>query len=559
MSQPADLLIVHARCFTADPLKPSAEAVAVMGNRIVFVGSDRDALAWIGPGTRVIDARRRTLMPGFIDSHYHLFWGSLELADAQLSDAKTLDALSSALRAFAHEHPDRQWLIGRGLSYGLKPDRSSLTRHDLDAILADRPLIVYAYDKHTAWANTIALERGGILRGGEVGPNSEIVMGHDGLASGELRESASDPIERIISPPTDADKRQRLRQGLRLAAEQGVTSVHNMDGNLDQLALYAALDDLGELTLCVYVPYSVRPDTPPDALTEAVKMREKMNPRMHTNEHELVRDDSWRFVDRSSLVRAGSVKFFMDGVIESYTALLLDEYADRPGYLGGANFDAEHFNRMAIEADRLGLQIAVHAIGDAAVRRTLDGFEAARRANGVRDSRHRIEHIELIHPDDAPRFAQLGVIASMQPLHAPQTAQGLDVWPTRVGLSRWDRSFAWRTLRESGARLVFGSDWPVVSLNPMLGVHAALNRSAWRAGGLDPRQTLADTLIAYTRDAAYAEFQDQFKGQLRVGLLADMVVLSEDIFRMPAESIDQVRSVLTVCDGRIVHEMQEAL
>jgi len=246
-------------------------------------------------------------------------------------------------------------------------------------------------------------------------------------------------------------------------------------------------------------------------------------------------------------------------VIESYTALLLDAYADRPGYLGDANFSAEHFNRLAIEADRLGLQIAVHAIGDAAVRRTLDGFQAARRANGVRDSRHRVEHIELIHPDDAPRFAQLGVIASMQPLHAPKTADGLDVWPTRVGPSRWDRSFAWRALRESGARLVFGSDWPVVSLNPLLGVHAALNRSAWREGASDHRQTLADTLIAYTRDAAYAEFQDQFKGRLRVGLLADMVMLSEDIFSISAETIDRVRSVLTVCDGRIVHEMQEAL
>ena len=292
MPQPADLLITHARCFTADPINSSAEAVAVTGNRIVFVGSDADARAWIGPRTRVIDAQRRTLMPGFIDSHYHLLWGSLELADAQLSDAKTLDALSSALRAFAHEHPDREWLIGRGLSYGIKPDRSSLTRHDLDAILADRPLIVYAYDAHTAWANTVALERGGILRGGEVGPNSEIVMGHDGLAAGELRESASDPIERVIPPPTDADKRGWLRKGLRLATEQGVTSVHNMDGNTDDLALYAAMDDLGELTLRVVVPYSVAPDTPIEALAEAVKMRETINPRIHTNEHEDIRGDS---------------------------------------------------------------------------------------------------------------------------------------------------------------------------------------------------------------------------------------------------------------------------
>jgi predicted amidohydrolase YtcJ len=167
------------------------------------------------------------------------------------------------------------------------------------------------------------------------------------------------------------------------------------------------------------------------------------------------------------MARGGAAKFFMDGVIESYTALLLDDYEGRPGYRGDANFSAEHFTRMATEADRLGLQIFVHAIGDAAVRRTLDGFEAAQRTNGRRDSRHRVEHSELIHPDDLPRFKELSVIASMQPLHAPLTATGADVWPVRVGASRWDRSFAWRSLRAAGATLAFGSDWPVVSQNPM--------------------------------------------------------------------------------------------
>lgn len=254
------------------------------------------------------------------------------------------------------------------------------------------------------------------------------------------------------------------------------------------------------------------------------------------------------------MVRSGCVKFFMDGVIESYTALILDDYVDQPGSRGGANFSAEHFARTATEADRLGLHIFVHAIGDAAVRRTLDGFEAAQRANGRRDSRHRVEHIELIHPDDLPRFAALGVIASMQPLHAPMTAGGSDVWPARVGPSRWDRSFAWRSLREAGARLVFGSDWPVVSQSPMRGVHAALNRQAWSPDQLDHRQTLAETLIAYTRDAAYAEFQEHEKGQLRAGMLADMVLLSHDIFSMPPETIDQVQPVMTMCDGRIMYQ-----
>lgn len=563
MPQPADILITHARCFTAEPNNLSAEAVAVRGNRIVFVGNTVDAHAWRGARTRVIDAQGCTLMPGFIDSHFHLLWGSIESQDAQLADVKSLDDLASVLRRFAAEFPDREWLVGRGLLYGIKLDRQSLTRHDLDAINADRPLIVFAYDTHTAWANTEALRRANLLHGGKVAaPNSEIVIGSDGWASGELREAASDSIVDLIPPPSAVEQRTWLRRGLRQAAELGITSVHNMDGNAEDMALYAALEDLGELTLRVYVPYRVQPDTPVEALAEAVKMRDKINPRIHTNEHELIRDDSWRrgtaphvFVDHSSLVRAGSVKFFMDGVIESYTALLLDEYADRPGYRGDANYSAEHFNRMAIEADRRGLQIAVHAIGDAAVRRTLDGFEAARRANGVHDSRHRIEHIELIHPDDVPRFAQLGVIASMQPLHVPTSTTGLDVWPQRVGPARWDRSFAWQTLREAGARLVFGSDWPVVGQNPLRGIHAALNRAAWQPGGLDQRQTLADTLIAYTRDAAYAEFQEDNTGQLRVGMLADVMLLSDDIFGVPVETIDQIHPVLVMCDGRIVFEI----
>jgi hypothetical protein len=535
MSLPADLLFTHARCFTADPNNPAAEAVAVRSHRIVFVGSAKDAEAWRGPGTRVVDAQGCTLMPGFIDSHYHLLMGSIELGDAQLHDVKSYDALTQTLRAFAMENPNREWLPGFGLPYAILPGGGMLTRHHLDAIVANRPLIVFAYDTHTAWANTEALRRANLLRGAKtVAPNSEIVQGEDGLASGELREpGAYQPALDLIAEPDDVEKRALLRKGLAQAAVCGVTSVHNMDGDAGQIALYAALEDVGEMTLRVYVPYSVRPDTPVEALAEAVAMRE-----MH----------------HGDVVRGGAVKFFMDGVVESYTALLLNDYEGRPGTRGDANFSAEHFNRLAIEADRLGLQVFVHAIGDAAVRRALDGFEAARRANGPRDARHRVEHIELIHPDDLPRFKQLGVVASMQPLHAPATAFGQDVWPSRVGPSRWDRSFAWRRLRAAGAALAFGSDWPVVSQNPMRGLHAALNRKPWREGGADHRLTLEDTLLAYTRDAAYAEFQEHQKGQLKVGMLADLVLLSRDIFAMPVEEMDQVRIVLTVCDGRVVYD-----
>lgn len=530
---PADFLFTNAQIFTADPDQPTADCLAIQGNRIVFVGTPAGAEPWRGPDTRVVNAQGCTLMPGFIDSHFHLLWGSLELRAAQLGEVRALEDLHAVLLAYAAAHLAQEWVHGQGLVY-LMPNGESLTRHHLDAILADRPVAVTAYDGHTVWANTLALQKAGILHGAEVPAASEIVMGADGLATGELRErGAFHYVDDLIPEPTEPEKRALLHQGLRLAAQLGITSVHNMDGDMGQLTRYMALEDTGELTLRVYMPYSVRPETPVEALAEAVEMA-NANP--------------------GGMARGGAVKFFMDGVIESYTALLLDDYAGAPGNKGAALFTAEHFTRMATEADRLELQIFVHAIGDAAVRRTLDGYEAAQRSNGKRDSRHRVEHIELHHPDDLPRFAELGVIASMQPLHAPLTASGHDIWPARVGVARWDRSFAWNRVREAGARVVFGSDWPVVSQSPFKGLFNALNRTPWQENLSDQRQTLEQALLSYTRDAAYAEFMEHEKGMLKPGYLADLVLLSEDIFAVPPTEIERVHPVMTVVDGRVVFE-----
>ncbi len=273
MPQPANTLITRARVFTADPDHPHAEAVAVRGQRIVFVGSAEEAEGWRGPRTRVIEGQGRTLMPGFIDSHFHLLWGSLELGDIQLGEAKTLEGLTTAVRAFANEHPDIPWLVGRGLSYAILPDKQPLTRQRLDAVISARPLIVFAFDTHTAWANTEALRRANLLKDGRtVSPNSEIVLGPDGLAQGELREpGAYRPVMDLIPPPDEARKRALLHQGLAQAAACGMTSVHNMDGNAE---------DVGELTLRIYVPYSVTPHTPLEALAEAAALREQYQSEM---------------------------------------------------------------------------------------------------------------------------------------------------------------------------------------------------------------------------------------------------------------------------------------
>jgi predicted amidohydrolase YtcJ len=532
MTQPADLIIVNARAITLDPAQPHAEAVAVNGGRIAFVGSSAEAAGLRGPRSRVIDAAGRTLMPGIIDSHYHLLWGSLKLDDIRFEGVGSYAEMTDVVREYAAAHPDKPWLVGYGLGYNMLPDQIMLTRQHLDAIVPDRPLIVVAFDLHTAWANSKALRLANLLHGGVCEPGTEIVIAGDGTASGELREpGAYNQVMTLVPAPDEAQSRRLLHQGLAQAASYGITSIHNMDGEAQQMAGYAALEDRDELTLRVYMPYLATPETPPEALAEAVAMR----------------------AAQTELVRSNCVKFFMDGVIESYTALMLDDYADQPGNRGTAIFSAEQFNRLATEADRLGLQIAVHAIGDGAIRRALDGFAHAQQVNGRRDSRHRIEHIEVLHPDDLPRFKELGVIASMQPLHAAISTPG-QLWAQRVGVERWARSFPWQTLRNSGAHLVFGSDWPVVTQNPFLGIHAALSRQPWADGQPIETQTLEATLVAYTRDAAYVEFQEGVKGQLRAGMLADLALLSGDIQATPIEQLKDLTVALTVCDGRIVHE-----
>lgn len=538
MTATADFLFTNAAVYTADPTHPRAEAVAVRGNRIVFVGRAIEAAGLRGPHTQVIDAGGRTLLPGLIDSHFHLLWGSLKLDKLRLEAANTLAEVFTALAAYAAANPQREWIEGVQLQYTAIPASERLDRWQLDAIVPDRPVYLSAFDGHTVWVNTAALQRGGILQGRTTPAGSEIVMdAATGTATGELREpGAFDLVRAHIPSPTTAERRAALSKGLELCARHGLTSVHNMDNWNNGIADYAALEAQGEMTVRIYTPYNIEPETPIAQIAEAVELKRRY---------------------QGDFVRAGAVKVFMDGVLESYTALMVEGYADQPGNHGGALHTAERFNAIAVEADRLGLQIFVHACGDGAVRRALDGYACAQRVNRHRDSRHRdsrhrIEHIELIHPDDIPRFAELGVIASMQPVHCPITIDAGDVWTQRPGPARWRDSFAWRTLRNAGARQAFGSDWPVASMNPFLGFWYGLARQPWRRDDPVQRLTLEELIAGYTRDAAYAEFQEHVKGMVRVGLLADLVLLNTDIFATPISEIAQVRPLLTMVNGRAV-------
>jgi len=531
MSFVADIIITNAKIFTADESNPHAEALAVHGNRIVYVGESSGVEKFRNKHTRILDGQGKTLMPGFIDSHFHLLLGSVELANAQLYEVKSSEMLQETLLRYSAENKTSTWVLGNGIKYGIVS-----TRQELDAIIRDRPIYIEAYDGHTGWANTMALELAGILqpsREGDDSSNGIVVRDKTGMATGELRESdAIHTVTDVVSEPNEARKGELLKKAMAQIVGKGVTSVHNMNGDMEELLTYAALEDAGEMILRVYVPYTVDPDVTEEMMTEATKMAQ---------------------VD-GEYARGGAVKFFMDGVWESFTALNLEPYADDPNATCDGIWSAERFMEIAQACDMLGLQIFVHACGDGAVRRTLDGYAFVQKQNGDRDSRHRVEHIEVIHPDDMPRFKELGVIASMQPLHAPLSLTDADVWLERTGEQRWPVSFAWRNIKDSGAKMVFGSDWSVADYNPMLGLHAALTRQPYGPGQPNQQLRLEELLIGYTRDAAYAEFMENEKGQLKEGYLADMVLLSDDIFSVPAEEIKNLKPIWTMVNGKMVYE-----
>lgn len=549
MGNKVDLIVFNGRTLTmAARHSPRQTAVAVADGRIRAMGADDEVLAMRGPATTLIDAGGGSILPGFNENHMHLFFGAAKLTHLNLSEVRGYEALAKAITAFAAMHPDAALISGVGVAYDVIRDGRKLDRHLLDSILPTRPILLAAPDFHAAWANTIALKQAGILHGARLPPGNEIVMGADGMASGELHENdAIKPVEALgggretlalhgIEPsPTVAERaldKTILRRGLEHCARLGITSIQNMDGNLYQAELLEELYREGRLSCRVRLPFSFVQSMDAASLDKANWMHERY---------------------RSDWLRSGQVKLFMDGVPESWTALMHADYADKPGWRGEPRFTEDGFNAIVTEADRRGLQIAVHAIGDGAVHRVLNGFEAARHHNGARDSRHRVEHVDIALDDDVERFARLGAIASFQPLHAP--GHGLPSEPvlSRFGRDNWRRAYAWRRFREAGVRMVFSSDWPVVSVDPLQSIHCAMTCRPLAEDLPDNRQTLDQALAAYTCDAAYAEFTENRKGRLAVGYHADIAVLDRDITAVEPEAIAAMRCVATICGGNVTH------
>ncbi|MGE3274460.1 MAG: amidohydrolase [Vicinamibacterales bacterium] len=538
---PVDLIIVNGHVYTGQPDDRFAEAVAIQGNKILAVGSNAEIRRLRRAQTEVIDADGGSVLPGFDDAHVHFLSGGLGLTGVDLSEAATAEAVAEAIGAWAGAHPDRAWVAGRGWYYDAFPGGMP-TRQALDAVVPDRPAYLEAFDGHTAWVNSAALAAAGITRRTPNPPNG--IIGRDprsGEPSGVLKEAAMGLVERRMPAPSADEKLDALRAAIRQANRLGVTSVQNASGTADELELYDALRRSGELSVRVYA-----------ALSADGSLDEKT----------LARFDALRrrFPD-DPLFKTGSIKLILDGVVESFTAALLEPYATNPRESGTPTMTPATLQRIVRLLDRDGWQILIHAIGDRSVRMALDAYEQAAAANPAppRGRRHRIEHIETLDPADIPRFAELGVVASMQPYHAVPVVGPSDVWTANLGPERARRGWMFETLRTSGARLAFGSDWPVATLDPLPGLHVAVNRTTLEGlpdGGLVPeeRLALAAAIDASTRNAAWASFDEHRKGVLDRDMLADVVILTEDIFDLPPERLTDAVVRTTIFDGKVVYE-----
>ena len=530
----ADTIIINAVVHTMDPAQPAAEAVAIYGNRIVAVGSTKDIRKLAGPNTRTIDAKKRLLIPGFNDAHTHFLSGGFQLSSVDLRDANSPQEFAARIKAFANKLPKGRWVTGGDWDHERWSDAKLPTKELIDGFTPDTPVFVNRLDGHMALANSLALKLAGVTRQTLDPPGGVIVRDKSGEPTGVLKDAAQGFVWKVVSPSTFEEKLDAARAATNYAAKLGVTSVQDMSAGTD-VGVYQTLLERGELKTRIY---AVSPLPSWERLA-------RTGVRAHFG---------------SEMLRVGGLKGFADGSLGSTTALFYEPYRDEPstsGIAGDEMYPEGVMLKRVSEADRVGLQIMIHAIGDRANDLILGIYEQVERENGKRDRRFRIEHAQHLRPQDIPRFARDQVIASMQPYHAIDDGRWAE---KRIGKERIKTTYAFRSLLDSGATLAFGTDWTVAPLNPMLSVYAAVTRRTLdgkNPKGWVPEQKISveETVRAYTVGSAYAEFQENVKGSITVGKLADLVLLSRDIFKIDPKEIENVVVVMTMVDGRVVFEV----
>jgi len=538
----ADVVLLGGLVFTLDRASPRAEAVALRGDRIAFVGSADEARELIAADTRVVELDGGMVLPGFQDAHVHPLHGGLARLRCDLHDLRGADAYLEAVRAYAAAHPEAPWILGGGWAMDTFP-RGTPDRSLLDGVVPDRPVFLPNRDGHGAWVNSRALEMAGLSRHTPDPPDGRIERNGADEPQGTLHEGAMDLVERVIPATSRSELVEALRVAQTYLHSLGITAWQDAIVEPDDLEAYLDLVDRNELTARVVGALWWDRARGEEQIPELVARRERV----------AIADG--RFL-------ADSVKVMQDGVIENFTAAVLEPYLDDAGSptanVGLSFVEAESLKRAVIQLDREGFQVHVHAIGERAVREALDAFEAARSANGSRDARHHIAHIQVIHPDDVARFADLGVVANAQPYWACLDGQMRDLTIPFLGPERTSWQYPFASLRRAGARLAFGSDWPVSTPDPLKEIQVAITRVSddepeEPAFLPDERLDLATALEAFTKGSAFVNRLDGDTGTIEVGKAADLVVLDRNLFEGDPSQVGQARVLITLIEGRPVY------
>lgn len=534
--QPADLVFKNGKVVTIDSLLPQAQAVAVSGNKIVFVGRNAQAEKWIGPKTEVIDLNGKLVLPGFNDSHCHLVSGGFSLLRVNLVGAKTLKEIQDKVREAAAKAPKGAWVQGRGWDHTLFNKGEWPTKEMLDAAAPNTPVYLRRIDGHVSWVNSAALKAAGITKDTPDTAGGKIVRDASGNPTGILEENAADLVTRVIPNPSPAELRQAVEKALEEARKFGVTSLQEESegGYPGTVATYSELLKESRLTtrISTWIPL------------DSARYPERLAKLRNV------------FPVDSSILLLGMLKGYADGSMGSRTAYLFEPFSDDSGNSGIPQHSQEELNGLVRTADSLGLQIGIHAIGDRANFMVLEAYKNAIEKNPAHIRRHRVEHAQLVRLKDIPEFKTTGTLASMQPTHCTSDMRWAEA---RVGKERCKGAYAWRSFLDAGVPLAFGTDWPVEPLNPMGGLYAAVTRQDLETGlpqgGWFPEQrlTMEEAVRAYTLGSAYAQFREKELGSITVDKLADLVVLDKDIFTIPPREVLATSVVMTVMDGKIVY------
>ncbi len=535
--QVADIVFQNGRIYTVDANRSWADAVAIGNGRIVYVGSDAGAEPLVGPSTRVIDLEGRMMLPGFQDVHIHPIGGGIEAQACNLNGLETLDEYIATIETCARDNPDQAWITGGGWSMAVFGPGANASAALIDEVVPDRPVFLTSADGHSAWANSKALEIAGITADTPNPPDGLIDRGPGGEPLGSLQEGAMYLVSRH-APAVDLETRtDGLQYAINMLNDYGITSIQDASVDEEDLEAYRALDERGELSLRVVASLWWERDKGVEQIGNFERLREQYT---------------------GGRLRAGTVKIMQDGVMENYTAVMLEPYIGQDGNKGIPMVEPQKLKEAVTALDAADFQVHFHAIGDGAIRQSLDAVEAALEANGDLGNRHHISHLQLIDPADIPRFAKLHVVANFQPLWAYADSYITDLTIPFIGAERARWLYPIGSVRDAGGMIAFGSDWSVSSANPFEEIETAITRLGALGETTEPllpqeRIDLPLALAAFTINAAYINSQEDSTGSIEVGKYADLIVLDQNLFEIDPVDISETSVLMTMIEGKVVH------